>query len=95
MPRTKKQPAAAKPARPVGVVTHYYGDIGVAIVKFKKPVTPGATVRFQGHTTNFEQAIASLEYDHKPVKKAPNGKEVGMKVDERVREGDEVFFVES
>ena len=92
MPRINKQPKTAKAARPVGVVTHYYGGIGGAIVKFKKPVAAGTAVRFQGHTTNFEQTIASLEYDHKPVPKAPSGKEVGMKVDERVREGDEVFL---
>lgn len=83
-----------KEPKPIGEVTHFYGGIGVAIIKFKQEVTNGIRIRFQGATTDFEQAIESMQYDHKEVAKAGKGKEVGIKVNGRVREGDQVFLVE-
>ncbi len=90
MPASKK--AVSKP---IGLVTHYYGGIGVAIVKFKKVCTVGTTVQFRGATTDFKAKVRSMEYDHKPIQRAVKGKEVGVKIGKRVREGDEVFLVEA
>ena len=91
--KTKKGAPAVKTAKqkPIGTVTHYYGGLGVAIMKFSKPVTTGTRVRFEGATTAFSQTVSSLEYDHKPIDVAPKGKEVGMKVEDKVREGDHVY----
>lgn len=91
--KTKKGVSAAKTAKqkPIGTVTHYYGGLGVAIVKFTKPVETGAHIRFEGATTAFSQTASSLEYDHKPITVAKKGQEVGMKVEGKVREGDHVY----
>ncbi|MDE2001703.1 MAG: translation elongation factor-like protein [Patescibacteria group bacterium] len=78
--------------KPVGEVTHYYGNLGVAIMKFNKEIAVGARVAVQGATTDFELDIASLQLDHKAVAKAPKGKEVGVKVKKKVREGDRVYL---
>lgn len=91
--KTAKKNVSKKPEKPIGTVTHFYGHIKVAIIKFKQPVKPGAMLRFEGATTKFEDKIASMQYDHKPIKIAPKGKEVGIKVKKKVREGDEVFLV--
>ena len=91
-PQTRRT-AQLKRAQNAGTVTHYYGAIGVGIVKFRKPVKVGALVEFRGATTNFTQTLDSMQYDHKPVASAPRGKEVGIKVKARVREGDELFLV--
>ena len=80
-----------KEEKPIGEVTHYYGKIGVAIVRFSKTVPQGTKVRFRGATTDFEQVIDSIELDHKKVSEAPKNKEVGIKVKEKVREGDKIF----
>lgn len=77
---------------PLGTVTHFYTKIKVAIVRFKKPVKAGTEVRFEGRSTNFSQTIASIQYDHKPIVTAPKGKQVGIKVAKKVREGDHVFL---
>ena len=79
--------------KPIGVVTHYYGHLGVAIVKFNREVKLGETVHFKGASTDFNQTINSMQYDHKDIEKAKKGQEVGIKVDEKVREGDEVFEI--
>ncbi|MDO8601654.1 MAG: translation elongation factor-like protein [bacterium] len=87
-----KKTVASK-SKPVGVVTHFYNKIKVAIVKFKKPIVIGATIAFRGHKTDFEHKIVSMQLDHEAIKKAPKGKQIGIKVGKRVREGDGVFTV--
>jgi len=87
-------PTKAKEPKPIGEVTHYYGGIGVAIVKFNKTVKAGTAVRFEGATTNFEQTLDSMQFDHKEVVSAVKGKEIGIKVKDKVRDGDKVFLVE-
>jgi putative protease len=77
----------------VGEVTHYYSKIGVAIVKFLKTVPVGAKVRFKGATTDFEETVSSMQFDHKEITEAKVGQEVGVKVSQKVREGDKVFLV--
>jgi len=79
--------------KPIGEVTHFYKNIGVAVVKFSKAVKVGDTVHFRGATTDFTQKIGSMQFDHEEVDAAKKGKEVGLKVDERVRVGDEVYPV--
>ena len=85
---------AEKEKKPIGEVTHFYDKLGVAIVKFKREVKVGETVRFTGANTDFEQTIGSMQFDHKSVDKASKGKEVGIKVDEKVHEGNEVFEID-
>ena len=81
-----------KAAKPVGTVTHFYNKIGVAIVKFNAKVEAGTKLAFRGATTDFEEAAASMQYDHKPIAAASKGQEVGLKVKKRVREGDLVYL---
>ena len=83
-----------KEPKPIGAVTHFYGNLGVAIVKFTKAVPVGTKVKFKGATTDFTQALTSMQYDHKDIPSAPKGQEVGVKVKDKVRDGDEVFLVE-
>lgn len=92
--KTVKKMAPKKPAmpKPVGRVTHFYREIKVAVVKFSKPVKQGTEVSFRGATTDFKQKLDSMQYDHKAVAKAPKGKQVGVKVKSRVREGDQVYL---
>lgn len=78
--------------KPVGEITHYYGDIKVAIVKFDQDVKAGSKLTFVGATTDFSETADSMQYDHKPIQVAPRGKEVGIKVKEKVREGDKVYL---
>lgn len=85
MPKKSAEP------KPIGSVTHYYGNLGVAIVKFSKAVKVGTSVKFKGATTDITETIASMQFDHKPIDAAKKGQEVGIKVEGKVREGDEVF----
>jgi len=89
--KTPKKPV--KGPKPCGWVTHYYNGIGVAIIKFSKPVRVGTKVRVLGATTDFKAKIGSMQYDHKDIPKAVKGKQIGVKLGKRVREGDEIFEI--
>lgn len=83
----------ADEGKKVGIVTHYYNKIGVGIVKFDKEVKVGSILYFKGHATDFKQTINDIEFDHKKIEAAKKGQEVGIKLDQRVREHDIVYLV--
>jgi putative protease len=78
----------------VGEVTHYYGKIGVAAVKLSKPIKVGDRLHFKGATTDFEDTVESMQIGHETVSAAKKGAEIGLKVKDRVRDGDKVYLVE-
>ncbi len=80
---------------PVGEVTHYFANISVAVVKLSDSVKEGDMLLFEGATTSFEQKAESMQIEHKEIKEAGKGDAIGMKVKERVREGDMVFRITS
>lgn len=77
--------------KPIGKVTHFYDKICVGIVKFSAAVKLGEALRFKGRKSEFVQTLTSMQFDHKPIEKASRGKEVGIKLNEKVSEGDLVF----
>lgn len=86
-------PEKSKKTKPIGKITHYFGGISVGIVKFNKKVDVGEKIKFKGATTDFEQIIESMQYDHQDIKSAKKNQEVGIKIEQKVREGDEVYAV--
>lgn len=77
----------------VGEITHYFTDIDVGVIKLSGELEVGDTISIEGSTTNFQQDVVSMEIEHEEVEKAGPGEEVGIKVKDRVREGDFVYKV--
>jgi hypothetical protein len=89
---TKKTVRVVAPfGKPIGIVTHFYNEISVAIVKFNKKVPVGTILHFNGATTDFKEPVKSMQFDHEAIAVAPKGKQIGIKVKKRVREGDKVY----
>ena len=78
----------------IGKITHYFGNIGVAVVKLSGTLKVGDTIRVKGATSDFTQKIAEIQVDHKPVKEASRGMDIGLRVVEHAREHDAVLKVE-
>ncbi|OGD24652.1 hypothetical protein A2819_02825 [Candidatus Azambacteria bacterium RIFCSPHIGHO2_01_FULL_40_24] len=78
----------------VGTVTHYYGNISVAIVALAGKLSKGDKVKFESGKTEFEQTVESMQIEHKEIDSAKKGDIVGMKVDEKVSEGADVYLME-
>lgn len=81
------------PEELVGTITHYFGRIGVAVVRLRAPISVGDMLRIRGKATDFTQKLESMQIQHQPVNAAGSGDEVAIKVESRVREGDEVYKV--
>ena len=81
----------------IGVVTHYYSHLSVAIMRLEPSTTlhVGDVIHIHGHTTDFTQKVESLEVDHAPVTEVGPNAVFGLKVIEHAREHDAVFRVRS
>jgi len=78
----------------IGVITHYFGLLGVGIIKLEEEgLKVGDNLHFKGHTTDFQQTVESIQIEHKEVQEAKVGDSAGVKVSEHVREHDEVLKV--
>lgn len=76
----------------IGAVIGYFAHVGAAIVELKKGgLKAGDTIWIKGHTTNLKQTVDSIQVDHKPVTEATTGQQVGLKVNDRVRQHDLVY----
>lgn len=75
----------------IGKVTHYFGKIEVAIIKLSDYLETGDIIRIVGGETDFQQTIESMEIEHQKVKKAKAKETIGLRVDQKVREGYRVY----
>jgi putative protease len=77
----------------IGKVTHYFGNIGVAVINITKALKVGDNIRIVGGETDFVQTVESMEVDHQKVSQAKAGDSVGLKVNQKVREGYRVYKI--
>ena len=90
-------PKPAAPAIPpgterIGVVTHYFSHLSVAIVQLETgSVRAGDVVHIKGHTSDFTQPVESMEIDHVRVSEVRPGQSFGLRVREHAREHDVVY----
>lgn len=77
----------------IGEITHYYGHIGVGIVKLSGKLAVGDKIHIKGHSEDFEQVVESMQIEHKQVESAKKGDLVGLKVTQKVHEGDKVYKI--
>jgi putative protease len=77
----------------IGEIIHYYDKIGVAVIKVLSPLKTGDRVKISGHDKEFEQTIVSMQVEHQNIDKAKKGDDVGVKLDQPARDGDEVYKV--
>ncbi len=75
----------------IGRVTHYYSKIGVAILELDQPLKSGDRIAVIGSTTDIEQVVKSMQVDHQNIDSADAGNLVGLKIKDKVREGDTVY----
>ena len=54
----------------IGKVTHYYGNIGVAIVELSGKLSVGDKVKFSHGDKEIEQTVESMQIEHKEIDSA-------------------------
>lgn len=76
----------------IGKITHYFGNIEVAVIELEDTLKVGDTIRIVGGVdTDFTQKVESIEIEHEKVKEAKAGDSIGLKVGQKVREGYKVY----
>ena len=78
----------------VAVIVKFFAKPSVAALEVTNgTINTGDLLRYKGHTTDFTEEITSMEIDNQPMDEVKAGDLVGVKVKERVREGDKVYKV--
>lgn len=78
--------------QPVGKITHFFGNIKVAVVEIdKEKLVVGDRIRVEGKSTRFHQKVSSMQVESRDVKSAIKGNKVGLKVVRPVKVGDLVL----
>ena len=78
----------------VAVIVKFFAKPSVAALEVTNgTINTGDLLRYKGHTTDFTEEISSMEIDNESVDEVKAGDLVGVKVKERVREGDKVYKV--
>lgn len=77
----------------IGMVTHYYSHLNVAVLQLTERLKIGETIHILGHTTDVVQKVSSMEVNHHRVVVVEPGDNVALKVVEPVREHDTIYRV--
>jgi len=75
----------------IGKVVHYYDKIGVAIIDLSGELKLGDTVTFKKGDEEKSDTIESIQIERAAVESAKKGDVVGIKVNEPIKEGTEVY----
>jgi len=79
----------------IGKITHYFTNIGVAVLEITDgKLSIGDKIHIKGTLSDFEQEIDSMQVEHENVENAKKGDAIGLKVEQQVKEGDDVYKVE-
>jgi len=80
--------------KPLGKVIHYYDKAGVAIVELQDELKVGDRIRIERGENTFDQEVTSLQKEYKSIERGEKGDSVGIKVDQKAKEGALVLLLE-
>jgi len=77
----------------IGTVSDFFAHPVVAAIELTASLKVGDKILIKGHTTDLELNIDSMQIENEPVQEAKAGDSIGVKVPERVRDGDTVYKI--
>jgi len=86
-----KEGSVPEQGKLIGRVTHYFGNIGVAVLELSGSLKVGDSIRIAGGEVDFTQPVKSMQIEHEQVKAAKSGDSIGLKVKEKIRDGYKVY----
>jgi selenocysteine-specific translation elongation factor len=81
------------PEEVIGTVSDFFAHPVVAAIELTAALNVGDKIHIKGHTTDLELNIESMQINNEPVQEAKAGDSIGVKVPERVRDGDTVYKI--
>jgi len=78
----------------IGTVVHYFNHIGVAAIILDADLKVGDKIKFMKHDQLlFEQEVVSMQKEHEAVTQADKGEDIGLKTDQVVHEGVDIYKI--
>lgn len=78
----------------IGIIHHFFSNVQVAAIKIiKGSLSIGDTIHIVGTHTDFTQQVKSIQINQKSVETVSEGDDVGILVENRVRENDIIYKV--
>lgn len=78
----------------IGKVSRYFPNIGVAAFDLTDgPLSTGDSIHVVGPSTDLAQTVEEMQVDGEFVEKVEKGGQVGVKLDDMVKVGDDVYIV--
>ena len=77
----------------VGHITDFFAKPVVAGIELSSPLKTGDKIHIKGNTTDMELIVESMQIDRVDIAEGKPGDLVGIKVTDRVRQGDKVYKV--
>ena len=84
----------AKIKKALGVVTHWYDHISVAVVKLSGKLSVGDKIKIKHGDTETEDSIISMQLDHEEIKSGKKGQEIAIKLSNKIKEGSTIELAE-
>ena len=81
------------PEEEIGKVSDFFARPVVAGIELTKALKAGDIIHIKGHTTDIELTINSMQINNVNVSEAKAGDSIGIKVSDRVRQGDTIYKV--
>ena len=81
------------PEEEVGKVSDFFARPVVAGIELTASIKVGDKIHIQGHTTDLELTVDSMQINNVNVNEAKAGDSVGIKIPDRARRGDTVYKV--
>ncbi|UCB43667.1 MAG: translation elongation factor-like protein [Dehalococcoidales bacterium] len=81
------------PEEAIGKVSDFFARPVVAGIELTATLKVGDQLHIQGHTTDLEITVDSMQINNVNVQEAKAGDSVGIKVPDRVRRGDTIYKV--
>ena len=81
------------PEKIIGKVSDFFAHPLVAGIELTAALKVGDKIHIKGHTTELEMTVNSMQIDNAPVTEAKAGDSIGIKVSDKVRNGDSVYKI--
>lgn len=77
----------------IGKISRYFPKIMVAVFDVSGKIKVGDNIKTKRETTDFDQIVSSMQIEHSQIEEAGAGTQVGLKVDQAVETGDEIYLL--
>lgn len=82
------------PDKEIGKVTHWYNNIGVAVIKLNSGLKLKDRIAVKRGDEEFEATVDSMQIEHQEIEQGRKGDEVAIKLPQKAKAGATISLLE-